>query len=193
MSFFINSLEQLCISCPKTIVETGTYLGDGIKDYLASNYFDKIYSIEISNKYYLLNKNKFITNSNVEVLEGDSADVITHLINNNILDDKPVLFYLDAHFSGADTGGMNICNGCPVLKELEAISKRNVKGDVIFIDDMRLMGEAMISGCEGCKKYPLTFFDFRHATLDNMLASLNRKISLKYMCPNIDRLLLVLD
>jgi hypothetical protein len=55
------------------------------------------------------------------------------------------------------------------------------------------MGEAMISGSEGCNKYPLTFFDFRHATLDNMLASLNRKISLKYMCPNIDRLLLVLD
>lgn len=193
MSFFINSLEELYISCPKTIVETGTYLGDGIKDYLATNYFDKIYSIEISNKYYLLNKKQFISNSNVEVLEGDSADVITNLINNKILDQTPIIFYLDAHFSGADTGGMNICNGCPVLKELEAISKRNVKGDIIFIDDMRLMGKASFSGTKGCSKYPITFFDFSHATIDNMMNSLNRKISMQYMVPNSDRLLLVLN
>jgi len=193
MSFFLNSLAELSITCPKTIIETGTYWGEGIKDYLSTKYFDKIYSIEISNKYFLLNKEQFKNNSNVEILEGDSSEVLTELISNKKLEENPILFYLDAHFSGGDTGGANICNGCPVLKELESISKRNVKGDIIFIDDMRLMGKASFSGMQGCNKYPLTFFDFRHATIDNMISSLNRKTSVVKMCNSMDRLLIVLD
>jgi hypothetical protein len=136
MSFFINTLQNLGIECPRIIIETGAYLGDGIKTYLDSNYFYKIYSIELSNKYYLLNKEQFKEHANVELLEGDSSLVIKNLVENSLLDNEPILFYLDAHFSGGDTAGENMYNGCPVLNELEAISNRNVKGDIIFIDDI---------------------------------------------------------
>jgi len=193
MSFFIDVLKTHNISCPKTIIETGTYLGDGIKDYLKSKYFNKIVSIEILNKYVLLNKKQFESESSVEVLEGESSIVLENLINNSLLPEEPVLFYLDAHFSGGDTGGIEIDNGCPVLRELRSISKRNVKGDVIFIDDMRLMGKQMFSGCPGSSMYPRTFFDFSHATTDKMMEALNRNTSLVTMCEGIDRMLIVLE
>jgi hypothetical protein len=193
MSFFIDVLNSHNIQCPKTIIETGTYLGDGIKDYLYSKYFTKIISIEISNKYVLLNKDQFANESSVEILHGDSSTVLENLINNSLLPQDPILFYLDAHFSGGDTGGVDIDKGCPVLRELKAISKRNVKGDIIFIDDMRLMGKQVTSGTPGCSKYPLTFFDFSHATMDKMMESLNRNTSLVRMCDGIDRILIVLE
>ena len=112
---------------------------------------------------------------------------------DKLLPQEPVLFYLDAHFSGGDTGGVDIDNGCPVLRELKTISKRNVKGDVIFIDDMRLMGKQMVAGIPGSNKYPITLFDFSHATTDKMIESLNRKTKLVTMCNNIDRMLIVLE
>jgi len=193
MSFFINTLQNLGIECPRIIIETGAYLGDGIKTYLDSNYFYKIYSIELSNKYYLLNKEQFKEHANVELLEGDSSLVIKNLVENSLLDNEPILFYLDAHFSGGDTAGENMYNGCPVLNELEAISNRNVKGDIIFIDDMRLMGKALWSGDEG-GVYPITFFDFTHASYENIMKAISsRNIKLMKMCNDIDRLIIVLD
>lgn len=194
MSFFIHQLQKFSINTPKTIIETGTYKGDGIISYLSTNYFDKIYSIELSNKFYLLNKELFKDYSNVILLEGYSHLVINDLVNNNILENEPILFYLDAHFSGGETAGEQFENGCPVLKELNTIAQRNVKGDIIFIDDMRLMGKAMWGGTDGCTTYPKTFFDFTHASYENIINSLNnRSIKLIYMCDNIDRLLIILD
>jgi hypothetical protein len=193
MSFFIDVLKSHNIQCPKTIIETGTYLGEGIKDYLSTRYFTKIISIEIANKYVLLNKEQFANECSVEILHGDSSTVLENLINNSLLPNQPVLFYLDAHFSGADTGGLDIDNGCPILRELKAISKRNIKGDIIFIDDMRLMGKNSTSGTPGCSKYPVTTFDFSHATTDKMIESLNRNTSIVTMCHGIDRMLIVLE
>lgn len=194
MSFFINSLNKFNINCPKTIVETGTYMGEGIESYIQCNYFDNIYSIELSNKYFLLNLIKFENNKNVKILEGYSHEVINTLINTNVFNKEPILFYLDAHFSGGETEGELFKNGCPILEELNIISNRNVKGDIIFIDDMRLMGKASWGGTVGCSKYPKTFFDFSHASYINIIKALNnRNIKLLYSCDNIDRLLIVLD
>lgn len=194
MSFFINTLNDLGFECPKIIVETGTYLGEGIKSYLDSCYFNKIYSIELANKYYLLNKENFKHNSNVQIIEGDSSIVIKKLINDSMLDNEPILFYLDAHFSGGDTAGENLYNGCPVINELEAISNRNIKGDVIFIDDMRLMGNAMWSGVDDGGIWPRTFFDFSHASYENIMNAIkSRNIKFIKMCESIDRLIIILD
>jgi FkbM family methyltransferase len=194
MSFFINALKNLNIVCPKTIIETGTYMGEGIRNYLHANYFSKIYSIELSNKYYLLNKEQFKNHNNVYILEGDSSKVISNLITCSILDNEPILFYLDAHFSGGDTSGEFLSNGCPILSELEAIASRNVVGDIIIVDDMRLMGKATWGGTENCTEYPKTFYDFTHVSDENIFKALSkRKISLINMIENTDRLLIVLD
>jgi hypothetical protein len=194
MSFFINTLRNLNIECPRIILETGTYLGDGIKSYLETNYFKKIYSIELSNKYYLLNKENFKQNLNVQMLEGDSSEVIKDLVYNKLLEKEPIIFYLDAHYSGGDTAGEFLSNGCPVLQELEVIANRNVTGDIIFVDDMRLMGKAEWSGIDDGGQWPRTFFDFTHASYENILKAIQkRKIKLIKMVENSDRLLIVLD
>ena len=194
MSFFVNTLNNIGVECPKIIVETGTYLGHGIKSYLERNYFNKIYSIELSNKYYLLNKELFKEQSNVELIEGDSSVVIKDLVEKSLLEDEPILFYLDAHFSGGDTAGENIFNGCPLLNELESISNRTVKGDVIFIDDMRLMGNAMWDGIDDGGIYPRTYFDFTHVSAENIMKAISkRNIRVIKMCDNVDQLIIVFD
>jgi hypothetical protein len=194
MSFFVNTLNNIGVECPKIIVETGTYFGDGIKNYLESNYFNKIYSIELSNKYYLRSKELFKQHSNVELIEGDSSVVIKDLVEKSLLEDEPILFYLDAHFSGGDTAGENIFNGCPLLNELESISNRTVKGDVIFIDDMRLMGNAMWDGIDDGGIYPRTYFDFTHVSAENIMKAISkRNIRVIKMCDNVDQLIIVFD
>jgi hypothetical protein len=103
---------------------------------------------------------------------------------------------LDAHYSGGSTAGELIDNGCPVLRELDYIAQRNIPGDIIFVDDMRLMGRDSVSGIKGDEKYPETRFDFRHANIDemqNVFVRNNRKCKIWKMCAGFDRLLIVLE
>jgi len=195
MSWFINTLNEKGIECPKILLETGTYLGEGVYLTLSANYFEKIYSIEIANEYYLLNKRQFENNPIVNILEGDSATVIKDLIETDLLEKNPILFYLDAHFSGGRTGGKDLDNGCPLLRELEAIASRGIDGDIIVIDDMRLMGKAQWSGLEGCDTYPKTFFDFTHVNTSKIIEILgnsNSNMKSLFFTHDVDRLVIVL-
>ena len=151
MSWFRSAIQE---ELPKIIVETGTYLGDGVSSYIG--YFDKIYSIELSEKYCQMAKAKFKSDSSIEIIQGDSAQIL----RTDIFPHEPILFYLDAHFAGGETSD----NGCPLIEELEAIVARKVPGDVIVIDDMRLMGKADWAGTDGDDVYPRTFFDFTDIT-----------------------------
>jgi hypothetical protein len=172
--------------CPRTIVETGTYMGDGVRSYI-DNFYD-IYSIELSEHYFKLNFENFRHHQNVHILQGDSAVVLQTLE----LPKEPVLFYLDAHFSGGNTAGSEINGGCPVLREIEVISKRNISGDVIIVDDMRLMGQASWGGVEGCQIYPKTFYDFSHVSQANIINALSgRLIKMYALASEIDRLIII--
>jgi hypothetical protein len=51
-------------------IETGTYLGEGINSVL--NNYETIHSIELSEKWYQYNLEKFKTNNNVKIYLGDS-------------------------------------------------------------------------------------------------------------------------
>lgn len=51
-------------------IETGTYLGDGIKTVI--NNYDFIHSIELSEKWYNYNIEQFKNNNNVKMYLGDS-------------------------------------------------------------------------------------------------------------------------
>lgn len=194
MSWFVFTLLNVGIEVPNIFVETGAYKGKGIQDILNENRFTEIHSIELSPKWADFCKKKFETFGHVHIHEGDSAIVLEQMISQNILPNKPILFYLDAHFSGGETAGIDRDNGCPVLRELQALSKRNVKGDIIFVDDMRLMGKGSWSGIHGSDEYPFTYFDFRHVTIENMEKALQpRKINRKEMCRGFDRMMFVLD
>lgn len=187
-------LSRHNIPVPSTFVETGAYMGDGIAQYLQCLPFQTIHSIELSPQWVKHCKERFaqyVDAGRVHIHEGDSATVLPTLT----LPSSSVLFYLDAHYSGGSTAGESIDNGCPVLRELEYIARRNVSGDVIFVDDIRLMGRDSFSGVEGNAMYPLTRFDFRHANLDEMARVFernNRKCKVWQMCSGFDRLMIVL-
>ena len=177
---------------PTTFVETGAYHGDGIHSLIQCGHFSAIHSIELMPKWVAHCKERFAAHPNVHIHEGDSATVLEQMVQTNVLPNEPVLFYLDAHYSGGETAGDSTDNGCPVLRELQAIAKRNVKGDIIFIDDMRLMGKGSWSGVDG-SQYPRTFFDFSHVTDDTITQALSpRNIVHKSMCHGFDRMLVVL-
>jgi hypothetical protein len=56
---FTNSVKT------RQYIETGTYLGDGIRSVL--NNYELIHSIELSEKWYQYNVDKFKNNANVKM------------------------------------------------------------------------------------------------------------------------------
>jgi len=114
-------------------IETGTYLGFGVKEVL--NNYDSIHSIELSEKWYEYNKMQFEQYPNVHIHLGDSKKKLPELLNTF---NFPVTVYLDAHYSGELTAHGD--EEVPLLFELEALKKRKYD-DIIIIDDCRLLGK----------------------------------------------------
>ena len=95
--------------------------------------FKQIHSIEIYEPFALAAKNRFAGNPKVRILHGDSADLLPSLL---LTIREPILFWLDGHFSGENTGIGNAES--PVTAEIEHILRlRQGFGDVIIIDDAR--------------------------------------------------------
>jgi len=117
-------------------IETGSHTGIGIQLALMSG-FSKIYSIELVDNYFNECVEKFKNNSNVYLILGDSYFKLKELLDNN--PNIPFTYWLDGHYSGGDTGfGVE---ESPLMKELETILSREVKGELIYVDDMRLYRE----------------------------------------------------
>lgn len=184
MSWFTQTISALGFTVPSVIVETGTYMGHGVESYIGN--FEKIYSIELNETLYNQALQKFSNFNNVFLIHGDSADQLS----KNDFGSEPVLFYLDAHFCGKFSSG-----GCgsesPLVKEIEAISKRMVKGDIVVIDDMRLMGKAEWEGTEGSEMWPRTFLDWSTLTKDDVINAFKQPRFI-HSCTDIDRLIVVI-
>jgi hypothetical protein len=112
-------------------IETGTFYGDGVQSALNSNY-KNITSIEISQKFYDIGKERFKNNPNVNIVLGDSAVILGDIINKY---DEQITFWLDGHFSGGDTG--HGIEEFPILQELNHIKNHKNKNHIIMIDDIR--------------------------------------------------------
>jgi hypothetical protein len=133
-----------------TFIETGTLYGEGV-DYALQQGFSNIITIDIDPELVLLAKQKYKYNSNVTVLEGNSFDVLNDIIptiNHNCL------FWLDAHFPGADLHKQaynsveNLDIRMPLEKELEIIKKyRYSYDDVIISDDLWLYEDEDLIEC----------------------------------------------
>jgi len=149
---------------PKTnhYIETGTYLGDGIKCVL--NNYETISSIELSEKWYQYNIEQFKNNNNVKMYLGDSKKILPELLNNI---DEPITIYLDAHFSGGTTAFGE--EEVPLLFELEILKNRNYD-DIIIIDDCRLLGKNGICGCgDDHPVYPTMTYDWSNITENKII------------------------
>lgn len=122
-------------------VETGTMNGDGV-DYALQSGFDKIISIEIEDTLVKRAREKYSKIPGVEIAHGDSSVVIVDIVNRL---NGNALFWLDAHFPGADAG-VRPYSQCleysyntrlPLEAEINCISsRRNQFNDVIVCDDL---------------------------------------------------------
>lgn len=134
----------------RVFVESGSFLGDGIRCALLSN-FKEIHSIELSPKYVFICKERFRDYANIFIHKGDSGKVLLDVIKNI---NEPITFWLDGHCSGEDTAyGESMT---PILQELEQIKQHHIKNHTILIDDVRLFGT----------------WEFDHITKEQILAKL---------------------
>lgn len=126
----IESLRQ--IMPLDVFVETGTFHGDTIE--IVKPYFNHIYSIELSEHYHTKACEKFADDERITLIYGDSAIVLSAIIPQ--LDERPVLYWLDAHWCVANaTAGES--SQCGLLSEISAIKTLNNES-IIIIDDARL-------------------------------------------------------
>lgn len=117
----------------RILVETGTFYGDMVQ--AMKRVFAYIYSIELNHELYEMAKERFKSDSHVELIYGDSGKELGPLMDKV---DKPALFWLDGHWSGGDTARAE--KDTPILKELEHILHAPDLGHVVIIDDARCFG-----------------------------------------------------
>jgi hypothetical protein len=116
----------------KFFLETGSHVGLGIKKAMDAK-FENIYSIELAPHYYQHCVNLFKNNPNIHLYEGDSEDLLEGIISNI---NEPITFWLDGHYSGANTAFGR--HECPLMRELEIIKNHPIKTHTIIIDDLRV-------------------------------------------------------
>jgi len=109
------------------LIETGTFRGD--TSFLAADYFDRVYTIEISPEISRETASKPDAPKNIEFLVGNSKELLGPLCSRI---SGRSFFWLDGHWCGGAEGKED---ECPVIGELNAIAK--VKDPVIFVDDAR--------------------------------------------------------
>jgi hypothetical protein len=112
------------------LVETGTFTGEMVE--AQKKIFRKIFSIELGTELYNSAVKRFANEKHINILHGDSGMVLNQLIPKI---DKPVIFWLDGHYSGGITAKGE--KNCPILEELDAIFKMKKLNHVLLIDDAR--------------------------------------------------------
>lgn len=118
---------------PRAFIETGTFEGETTQSMV--HCFDKIHTIEASQKYYEIAFKK-LSSLNVVVHLGESPEVLETLLPE--LNSFFCVFFLDAHFSSGETYGDYLKQ--PLVKELQCILKyRNFENTLVLIDDARLL------------------------------------------------------
>ena len=141
-----NELAACKAVCPTltTWVETGTYKGESSRR--ASAHFPQIYTFEVNPQLHA----DAVSAAASEGLDtsgywlGDSPELLTRYLTTT-LPTQPksthVLFFLDAHLSGSDTGH-NGLECVPLLRELQVIDQHypSDRPALLCIDDVRLFG-----------------------------------------------------
>lgn len=125
-------------------VETGTGIGVCLKHIL--NYdFNHYYSIDVDGELIEQARVNY-PQSNITFIHNYSTDGLKELVPK-LPKNESTMFFLDAHFPGADFGKMSYESSIrefreeafPLIKELEIIqSLRDTSKDVFIIDDWKL-------------------------------------------------------
>jgi len=115
----------------RVFVETGTF--EGGTAIAVAPYFERVLTIELAPALFQAATLRLAGMPSVEVAHGASPRVLHNRAEH--LRTQSVLYWLDAHWSGGVTAGLE--HECPVLDELEALSELNGQSAVL-IDDARL-------------------------------------------------------
>ena len=113
----------------RVFVETGTYFGDMVN--AVKDTFEEIHSIELSPELCAKAKKRFKGLRHINIIEGDSGAILGSVLSHI---DRPILFWLDGHYSAGITakGIMET----PIQMELSLIAHfQSNLGSVILIDD----------------------------------------------------------
>ena len=138
-SLKIETLNEIIISSESDInkfnifVETGTYQGETILH--RKDYFDKLYTIELSEKFYNNFNNLDYDRDKITSLLGDSSKILPNILSNI---NENVIFWLDGHYSSQDTAQGE--KDCPLTEEINSINELCPAEGMIIIDDLRLFG-----------------------------------------------------
>lgn len=179
--WFIDQVNRLGLPVPHVFVETGTYLGITIAG--KADHFREVHSIDLSEEFVKNARQKF-SQLNVTIHHGDSAEVLVELSNKL---QEPVIFYLDAHYSGGTTAFGR--DEVPLLRELAVLGNRPYN-DIIFVDDTRLFGRSGVEGTPGCKIYPMMHYDWRDITMEAVFKAYGKPVR-AYRAGSYDRMILV--
>lgn len=114
----------------KEFIETGTYYGKAAT--WAASFFQHVITVEYSKEIYDANLATYGKIENVDFLFGDSRSALKEIVPQL---KGPAIFWLDSHWSGAETYGED--DQCPLLEELQIIAE-SPHPQFIFIDDARL-------------------------------------------------------
>jgi hypothetical protein len=117
----------------KLFVETGTYRGEMVE--AMKPLFEKIYSIELSERLFAAARRRFRWDRHVELIQGDSGRELGRIVARI---DQPALFWLDGHYSAGVTARGE--KDTPIFEELDHILRAPDLGHVIVIDDARYFG-----------------------------------------------------
>jgi hypothetical protein len=204
---YINSLSD---NKPTVFIETGTFKG-GVPQMMLDdgtfNQWKKIYTIElneemckIASKRYSLyeegkpfdrdtdekdetfNGRKEFFDGKLVLVQGDSAEKLNEVLSEI---NEPCVFWLDAH-AGAKEGYARGEVDCPLIQELEAISKHSIKNHVITVDDASLLGQVQYNNGEVVCDYS----DITKERVESILNNINPKFSVSYPSP-FNQLMLV--
>lgn len=128
----------------KNFVESGTGDCSSMKIAADLNLFENLYGIDLDEDLY--NRAVSMFKSSVKMYNGYSKDEMLKIVGE--LSDRPTLFWLDAHFPGADYKGVKYnaekddSKRIPLESELKIISEnRDITNDVFIIDDLRIYAD----------------------------------------------------
>ena len=126
----------------KNFVETGTGQAEVVRSVYEADESLNIHTIEVVPEIFDQNKIKYSYLKDVSWHLGTSFKILPVILPTF---DGNTLFWMDAHFPGADFGlssygdEKDMDKRLPLQKELESIvQSRDVKNDVFVIDDLRI-------------------------------------------------------
>jgi hypothetical protein len=126
---FFNEINRLFTI--DVFIETGTYHGDSCA--VAAEVFKTIHTVELGQTLYKEVCKRFEKSPHVFPHHGDSGIFLEQILPT-IGTGPKIAILLDSHWSGGDTiKGPDL----PIMRELNAIKKSDIKNCVIMVDDIR--------------------------------------------------------